>query len=74
MPRVLRAGAEFPPWLDAYTSVACVAGSEAEPAGWSARPDPGDFTVFEAIQEELGQAKRSIPVIVLDHVDEKPLE
>ncbi|HEY1760670.1 MAG TPA: TIGR03435 family protein [Bryobacteraceae bacterium] len=38
---------------------------------------PGGITVFEAIQQELGlklvKQKRSIPVIVVDHVDEEPL-
>ncbi len=39
---------------------------------------PGGITVFEAIQQELGlklvKQKRSIPVIVVDHVKEHPLE
>lgn len=39
---------------------------------------PLDISVFEALQKELGlklvKEKRSIPVIVVDHVDEKPLE
>jgi uncharacterized protein (TIGR03435 family) len=39
---------------------------------------PGGITVFEAIKQELGvklvKQKRSIPVIVVDHVAEKPLE
>jgi uncharacterized protein (TIGR03435 family) len=40
--------------------------------------DPLDISVFEAFQKELGlklvKEKRSIPVIVVDHVDEKPIE
>ncbi len=40
--------------------------------------DPLDISVFEALQKELGlklvKQKRSIPVIVVDHVDEKPIE
>jgi uncharacterized protein (TIGR03435 family) len=39
---------------------------------------PGGITVFEAMRQELGltlvKQKRSIPVIVVDHVDEQPLE
>lgn len=40
--------------------------------------EPGDVSVFEALQKELGlklvKQKRSIPVVVVDHVDEKPIE
>ncbi len=39
---------------------------------------PLDISVFEALQKELGlklvKEKRTIPVIVVDHVDEKPIE
>jgi uncharacterized protein (TIGR03435 family) len=39
---------------------------------------PGGITVFEAVKQELGltlvKQKRSIAVIVADHVDEQPLE
>jgi uncharacterized protein (TIGR03435 family) len=39
---------------------------------------PGGVTVFEAVKQELGltlvKQKRSIPVIVADHIDEQPLE
>jgi uncharacterized protein (TIGR03435 family) len=39
---------------------------------------PGGITVFEAVEQQLGlklvKQKRSIPVIVVDHLDEKPLE
>jgi uncharacterized protein (TIGR03435 family) len=38
--------------------------------------DPSGITPFEAVEKELGlklvKQKRSIPVIVVDHVDEKP--
>ncbi len=49
------------------------------PAGAIAEAtDPGDITVFEALQQQLGlklvKQKRSIPVIVVDHVSEKPIE
>ena len=40
--------------------------------------DPNGLTVFEAVERELGlklvKQKRSIPIIVVDHVDEKPIE
>jgi uncharacterized protein (TIGR03435 family) len=40
--------------------------------------DPNGITVFEAMEKELGlklvRQKQSIPVIVVDHVNEKPLE
>jgi uncharacterized protein (TIGR03435 family) len=39
---------------------------------------PGGITVFEALKQDLGlklvKQKRSIPVIVVDHVDEKPIK
>ena len=51
----------------------------ASPAGAVAEAsDPNGISVFEAVESELGlklvKQKRSIPVIVIDHVDEKPLE
>jgi uncharacterized protein (TIGR03435 family) len=40
--------------------------------------DPNGITLFEALERELGlrlvRQKRTIPVIVVDHVDEKPIE
>jgi uncharacterized protein (TIGR03435 family) len=40
--------------------------------------DPDGITAFEAVERELGlklvKQKRIIPVIVVDHVDEKPIE
>jgi uncharacterized protein (TIGR03435 family) len=40
--------------------------------------DPSGISVFDAVEKELGlklvKQKRSIPVIVVDHVDEKPIE
>ncbi len=40
--------------------------------------DPNGISAFEAVEKELGlklvRQKRSIPVIVVDHVDEKPVE
>jgi uncharacterized protein (TIGR03435 family) len=39
---------------------------------------PNGISVFDAVERELGlklvKQKRSIPVIVVDHVDEKPIE
>lgn len=41
-------------------------------------PDPNGISVFDAVEKELGlklvKQKRSIPVVVVDHVDEKPLD
>jgi len=50
-----------------------------QPAGPSAEATaPLDISVFEALQKELGlklvKEKRSIPVVVVDHVDQKPVE
>jgi uncharacterized protein (TIGR03435 family) len=46
--------------------------------GQVAATDPGGITAFEAVERELGlklvRQKRSIPVIVVDHVDEKPID
>ncbi len=46
--------------------------------GTGAAADPGGITAFEAVEKELGlklvKQKRSIPVIVVDHVSEKPVE
>jgi len=40
--------------------------------------DPNGITVFEAMEKELGlklvKQKRAVPVIVIDHVDEKPIQ
>jgi uncharacterized protein (TIGR03435 family) len=44
----------------------------------TAASDPGGISLFEAVEKELGlklvKQTRSIPVIVLDHVAEKPVE
>ena len=50
-----------------------------QPPGASAEAsDPNTLSVFEALQKELGlklvKQTRSIPVIVVDHVTEKPVE
>jgi len=51
---------------------AAASGSEVAAA------DPGGITLFEAVEKELGlklvKQKRTIPVIVVDHVSEKPVE
>ena len=40
--------------------------------------DPSGLSIFEAMDRELGlklvKTKKSIPVIVVDHVDDKPTE
>jgi uncharacterized protein (TIGR03435 family) len=44
----------------------------------AAAADPGGISVFEAVEKELGlklvKQTRSVPVIVVDHVNEKPVE
>ena len=45
--------------------------------GLSEASDPNGITVFEAMEKELGpklvKQKRSIPMIVVDHLEEKPV-
>lgn len=58
-------------------STAPIAGSGAADAGVA--PDPsGGFTLFEAIERQLGlrleMQKRPMPVTVIDHLEEKPTE
>ena len=54
------------------------AGPNASTGGAADAPDPNGISVFEAVEKELGlklvKQKRSIPVIVVDHVGEKPVE
>jgi len=50
-----------------------------QPAGGMAEAsDPNGISFFDAIEKELGlklvKQTKSIPVIVVDHIDEKPLE
>jgi uncharacterized protein (TIGR03435 family) len=50
-----------------------------QPPGATAEAaDPSGISVFEAVEKELGlklvKQKQSIPVIVVDHVSEKPIE
>lgn len=53
--------------------------SPASPNQQGALPDaPEGLSSYDAVQKELGikmvKTKRSVPVIVVDHVDEKPVE
>ena len=52
--------------------------SPNQPGAMPAATDPGGLSVFEAVQRELGlklvKQTKSIPVIVVDHVLEKPVE
>ena len=54
-----------------------VAPNANQPPG-AAVADPGGITLFEAVEKELGlklvKQKRSVPVIIVDHVSEKPVE
>jgi uncharacterized protein (TIGR03435 family) len=48
------------------------------PGAMTEAADPSGISVFEAVEKELGlklvKQKQSIPVIVVDHVNEKPIE
>ncbi len=54
--------------------------SNPNPAGGATvdAADPGYLSAYDAVEKELGlklvKQKRSIPVIVVDHVAEKPIE
>jgi uncharacterized protein (TIGR03435 family) len=52
--------------------------ANAQPGAIAEAPDPNGISVFDAMERELGlklvKQKRSIPVIVVDHVTEKPVE
>ena len=56
-------------------TAATLPGTNAVPGETAA---PGGITVFEAVKQQLGlklvKQNRSIPVIIVDHLDEKPLE
>ncbi|HMD36322.1 MAG TPA: TIGR03435 family protein [Vicinamibacterales bacterium] len=49
-----------------------------EATGGGAAVDPGGMSIFESVERQLGlkldEQKRSIPVTVIDHLEEKPTE
>jgi uncharacterized protein (TIGR03435 family) len=55
-------------------------GGDAGPAGGGpTATDPnGGLTIFEAVEKQLGlkleKQKRTMPVIVIDHIEQKPTE
>ena len=53
-------------------------GGDAEGAAPSASEPTGAFTLFEAVEKQLGLKlethKRPMPVIVIDHIEQKPTE
>jgi uncharacterized protein (TIGR03435 family) len=73
-------------FLIGWTARAVLQPAPAVPAPAADRPPgavveaatPSGISVFEALESQLGlklvKQKRSIPVIVVDHVDEKPVE
>lgn len=66
-------------WTPRKALQAAQAPNPNQPAGAVAEAsDPNSISVFEAVEKELGlklvKQKRSIPVIVVDHVDEKPIQ
>jgi uncharacterized protein (TIGR03435 family) len=70
-------------FLMGWTPRSALQGQQAPNSGTpaSAAPeasDPNGISVFEAVEKQLGlklvKQKRSVPVIVVDHVREKPIE
>jgi len=53
-------------------------GSPAANATTVEAADPNGITVFDAMERELGlklvKQRKAIPVIVVDHVNEKPID
>ena len=52
---------------------------DAGSAGLPAAPEPNSgYTIFEALEKQLGlkleKQKRNMPVIVIDHIEQKPTE
>jgi uncharacterized protein (TIGR03435 family) len=63
----------------AQAVAARVAADAGQPAGASAPSDPGGgVTLFDALTKQLGlkleQQKITMPVIVIDHIEEKPID
>ncbi len=52
--------------------------SNPDQAAVTPASDPGDVPIFDALERQVGlkavKEKRSIPVLVVDHVDEKPIQ
>jgi len=62
-----------------FSGVNLLPGGIFDPNANSATPDPsGSMTLPEALQKQLGlrleMEKRPIPVLVVDHVEDKPTE
>lgn len=54
-------------------------GPDMGPGGAPAASDPsGGLTVFEALEKQLGlkleKGKRTVPIVVIDHIEQKPTE
>jgi uncharacterized protein (TIGR03435 family) len=65
-------------FLIGWTPKAALLAPNPNPGAIGEALDPNGISVFEALEKELGlklvKQKRSIPVIVVDHVNEKPIE
>lgn len=66
-------------WTPKQMMQAQAAPNPNQPPGATAdASDPGGISAFDAVEKELGlklvKRTQSIPVIVVDHIDEKPLE
>jgi uncharacterized protein (TIGR03435 family) len=64
-------------FLIGWTPKGMLQGQQNPSAAAGEASDPNGISVFEAVEKELGlklvKQKRSIPVIVVDHVSEKPV-
>jgi uncharacterized protein (TIGR03435 family) len=65
-------------FLMGWTPKGALTGPVPTSTGDGATSDPGGISVFEAVEKELGlklvKQTKSIPVIVVDHVNDKPVE
>jgi uncharacterized protein (TIGR03435 family) len=62
-----------------FSGVNLLPGAQFDPNATSGTSDPnGSLTLPEALQKQLGlkleMGKRPLPVLVVDHVEEKPAE
>ena len=62
-----------------FSGVGLLPGAQFDPSKSSDAADPnGSLTLPEAMQRQLGlkleMAKRPLPVLVIDHIDEKPTD
>ena len=66
-------------WTGKQRMALARAGDSGQPGGASLASDPnGGVTVFEAVEKQLGlkleERKHPMPVLIIDHVEQKPTE